>query len=783
MEILKSINPKFLNAQEIAHELSIRSIVSTGKITADREKLAETFGSETTAPLNAPSNCDFNEEVTICRESLINIQQIYNSEGGSAAIQSRLEHLRQRVNRIEPDKVTDQDELTNLYIIVFKFMIDVASDRNDTKLMDYLIQEVSKKSLNLENVSTGNPTIPPVSQTFTSDQTHLEDPSQAGACVTTSIHGGNNMTSHKKTQSPYQITFTETEVISSAQALQSYIETMHITSSNTRTDINDLMNQETPKALRTGTIKRITNPVYAPRGQTQTICTAQEPIFITSVNNPHQSHVAPSFTLDTTDFRRYLNEDTPRTGRGIQTKFLPGNGNPDMVSTVKGPMTRQVTNGQNTYRATQNSCSNCSNCGQNSRDYRQAPEMFWTMNQSNIIRDQNLVDLGNNYTQQNPHPSSSRRHPHFEENEHLTYTRTQGNDNRDPTATRILNRSRHNMSTEGNTSNGSAAENSIRIHRDLNPFYWSRKIQMVQKWSIRFSGKPGTISLLEFIFHVGLLASTHKIDQDDLVSLAVHLLEGQALFVYKSRMQTCQTWVELVSELKDAFVIGDFDESIRERIRNRYQAPGETFGLYCSEMSLLFDCLSDEISEAEKCQRLLKNADPRLSIALATAPDNHVSLADLIKKCYKLEKYFYDIQNRSNNHVLPQNFYSLPDPNQYHHNYSRNTIDSRNQPQLSVNLQYQKYWLNEIENRKFENNIENNLEEIVALKTQVQPSNVKCFRCNGNHHFLACDKKEHAEYKNIIFCYVCGKQGTISPRCCRANQTLYGPQNLYGNRQ
>ena len=841
METLKTMNPKYLNAEQIAHEMNVRNIPTSGKVVSDREILSSWFNTEINAPTNSYTDCVQDDEVTRCRELLINLQQIYNTNGLSSEIETRLEHLRQRVNRIIGQEVSDKEELENLYQIVYKFLIDVASDSQDQNMVNFLIQEVSKKAI-FPDIQTQNdkPLLDTQNVVSSISQVHTPYEIDQGLSIAGSLeHNSNNIpiSIASNTESQKQVEF----ALQNTPPANFPLSNM---SKNPQTEIESIVTQirqlntasprisNVPKTPYTGTIPRFCQTNAMHTYTTKTVDAMKQPIPVHIASQGQHSHVAPSFTLDTTDFRRYLNEETPKTAR---PQFFSRD--QPIMSTIRAPMSRHVTYGQNQYKQIQSNCINCSRTQYQNVESQQPSEAFWTMHQANMnsIKDKNDL-LGDNASYNNQaykncnnlkqtntfepsyHQQNNTMYPvgdnreirrnwkeinntqlHKMSNNRQQNNMTSGNipfiprrnetlipDLDEPPIlninhslnrglnclnNRLPNQSRPNLSVIGNMTNHSNFSNSHSRNYDDNTGDWLKKVQMVQRWNVKFSGKPGTMSLVEFIFHVSMLASTHRIDQDDLVSLAVYLLEGQALFVYKSRMQNCRTWNELVCELQNAFVIGDFDECIRERIRTRYQGQGETFGLYWSEMSLLFDCLSEGMTENEKVRRLLKNADPKIGIALAT--DDHKSLSSVIEKCYRLEKYFYELQNRPNTSVPEQSFYSLPDPNKFCTPYKNSMTGSRGQTQTNNIPLYTRYKINEIETEEFENLIQDNFEEISALKTQMHPSKIECFRCGENHHFLDCSKKSHPDYKNIIFCYVCGKQGTITPKCCRSNSKNY----------
>ena len=57
METLKTMNPKYLNAEQIAHEMNVRNIPTSGKVVSDREILSSWFNTEINAPTNSYTDC------------------------------------------------------------------------------------------------------------------------------------------------------------------------------------------------------------------------------------------------------------------------------------------------------------------------------------------------------------------------------------------------------------------------------------------------------------------------------------------------------------------------------------------------------------------------------------------------------------------------------------------------------------------------------------------------------------------------------------------------------
>jgi hypothetical protein len=165
----------------------------------------------------------------------------------------------------------------------------------------------------------------------------------------------------------------------------------------------------------------------------------------------------------------------------------------------------------------------------------------------------------------------------------------------------------------------------------------------VTHWNLKFEGKPEC--LLDFLEDVSFRASAESVSNEELFKTAFHLFSKQALKWYKAFHKTFNTWQELVQALKKHFLKKDFDFVQIGRIRDRRQQEDEQFLTYFADVELMFQRLSQPISESEKLIILRRNMLPYLRARLATIPIRSVTI--LVELCHEIESdYMPDISNR-----------------------------------------------------------------------------------------------------------------------------------------
>ena len=111
----------------------------------------------------------------------------------------------------------------------------------------------------------------------------------------------------------------------------------------------------------------------------------------------------------------------------------------------------------------------------------------------------------------------------------------------------------------------------------------------IHKWNIRFTGEPGTLSVMDFIERVAELRIARGYTEDELYKSSLDLFEGKALLWYRSNLRRAKTWSELVNLLKRDYLPPDYRSRLFQEILNRTQGPNEKIVEYLACMHALID--------------------------------------------------------------------------------------------------------------------------------------------------------------------------------------------------
>lgn len=94
------------------------------------------------------------------------------------------------------------------------------------------------------------------------------------------------------------------------------------------------------------------------------------------------------------------------------------------------------------------------------------------------------------------------------------------------------------------------------------------------KWGLKFRGAHNE-SLSAFLQSVDELCVARNVSQAQLMRSALDLFEGRAKQWYRSIRKSVNSWVELVSALKEEYQPHDYEEKLLEEIKNRTQEERE----------------------------------------------------------------------------------------------------------------------------------------------------------------------------------------------------------------
>lgn len=264
------------------------------------------------------------------------------------------------------------------------------------------------------------------------------------------------------------------------------------------------------------------------------------------------------------------------------------------------------------------------------------------------------------------------------------------------------------------------------------PIQDNGKPLQIVKWNLKFSGEPKEMSLSAFLQRVSELSFARKVSEDELYRSALDLFTGKALMYYRANRHRVTNWNSLVALLRAQFQPRDYDDKLKEEIKHRTQAPGESIGLYIAAMESLYSRLTDLVPEAEQVKTIRKNLLPYYQTSLGLQVID--SIETLLSLCRGLEETKSNIEN----YIPPRS--------------------ARNVQFLEPDLAY-------VDAGIVEPNSANVDQEYVAT---MRPNGrvMKCFNCQGiGHRFSECSKPRNK------FCYKCGQVNVTVRTCSKCNRT------------
>ncbi|XP_073949103.1 uncharacterized protein [Choristoneura fumiferana] len=233
----------------------------------------------------------------------------------------------------------------------------------------------------------------------------------------------------------------------------------------------------------------------------------------------------------------------------------------------------------------------------------------------------------------------------------------------------------------------------------------------------------GDTCVRAFVTRLDELRQAREIPERIIFNGFPDVLDGPALFWYRSNRDNFTCYTDLLKALKADFDIPDFDFRLLSEIRARTQAKHESIVVYLSIMGALFSRLTVPLAEAERLDILLRNVRPEYSRELALID---VTSIEMLKSlCKRLEL----AGSRAGNFTEPSSSgYTVAPDVQVQ---SRNNTACRKQAVGSVD------------------------------KTE----GTYCFRCKQAGH-----KTNRCQRSRELVCFGCGHPGVRTPECPRCTK-------------
>lgn len=269
------------------------------------------------------------------------------------------------------------------------------------------------------------------------------------------------------------------------------------------------------------------------------------------------------------------------------------------------------------------------------------------------------------------------------------------------------------------------------IRHDIVEKPQSRKLVPISQWGIKFSGND-SMSINAFLERIDELKDARNATDEDLWRYAIDLFEKDALIWFRANRSYVTNWAELVFMLQRNFQRPYYQEELLDEIRRRTQGSDESVTIFISIMQNMFNRLQSPVSESYKVNIILKNLQPYYQRAVCR--DEFSSIMDLVNVLRIVERTKLNCDAFEKPSVGKRSL----EPDLAYKGSEVNTVTVDSSPK----------------------------EEIGVIERNVDGNTRRCWNCREyGHAFRNCTLP-----KQRLFCYRCGRFGTISKDCsCQGN--------------
>jgi hypothetical protein len=236
------------------------------------------------------------------------------------------------------------------------------------------------------------------------------------------------------------------------------------------------------------------------------------------------------------------------------------------------------------------------------------------------------------------------------------------------------------------------------------PSHAATKSVPVYKWGVSYDGRSDLVAFLKKV--KDLTVARGVVTEDELFRSAYDFFTEPALTWYQ-----VGSWNQLVTLLKTNFLPSDYDETIWETLRSRFQRSDEPTAIYVAAMTNIFNRLTVTPGPEEQLRLIKKKILPRYITALALQKVD--SIEQLLSFCRCIDE-----ADEAKN---------------------RNPVRTSKAP------------------------VSNSVESAPPRKppSQSPKNSVNCWNCNKNDHLYSqCPNR-----RQNLFCYRCGRKDTTVKDC------------------
>lgn len=171
------------------------------------------------------------------------------------------------------------------------------------------------------------------------------------------------------------------------------------------------------------------------------------------------------------------------------------------------------------------------------------------------------------------------------------------------------------------SSYGEASTN--QLSRNGMPLITSVKPMQIGQWKLCFSGDtpPANrydVDIHRFLGQIEGLCNTSNLSPEAVLTQILHLLVGSARDWFLLERHNIRTWEDFVRKLKENFLTSTHDNELYAKATRRKQGKTENVASYINQMRLIFDGMSEPLSEKFKLFLIKQNLHARYTAIVAS---------------------------------------------------------------------------------------------------------------------------------------------------------------------
>lgn len=292
----------------------------------------------------------------------------------------------------------------------------------------------------------------------------------------------------------------------------------------------------------------------------------------------------------------------------------------------------------------------------------------------------------------------------------------------------------------------------------------------VGSWKLCFSGDATPANARDTDIHrfLGLIESyrrTGNLSYRAVMTQVGHLLAGSAQDWFQLEGQFCQSWTEFVTKIKANFLTSTHDNELYAKATRRKQGKNESVATYINQMRLIFNAMSEPMSETFKLFLIRQNLHPRYTAIVASHCPRTVN--DVMRIAREVET---TRQLEAEPEVKPKSRYRAANTVEKATNSTDNSDTDESEDSISERAKVAVIKTDKVAR----NSDKKKSVAIVNTENPIGSVEAACFICGSQDHLQRQCKQKWPKH-----CFRCGMPDVVLRDCKNCNGEL--PKNAKAN--